>query len=235
MGETNNLKNNPSTEGLLLVNKTTGASSFTLVRILRKLLNVKKIGYAGTLDPFADGLMLMLIGKKYTQLSDQLTGTDKQYKAKMVLGVMTDTYDSEGEKTIIEHQIPDEKTVKKVLKQFEGEIQQIPPMYSAKKINGKKLYQLARKGIEIERKPIKVKVHIEEFVYEYPYLYFTVTCSSGTYIRSLAHDIGLALKTGAYLSQLTRTKVGPYSLDKAVNQTELSDLGSQLENMLTHL
>src|SRR5262249_44547105 len=129
-------------EGILLVNKPRGKTSFSLVATLRKSLGVKKIGHAGTLDPFATGVMVMLIGRAYTRLSDQFLGQDKEYLAELCLGLATDTYDSEGQVVSRSEFVPSQKCIEETIQQFQGEIIQIPPMFSAKKINGKKLYEL---------------------------------------------------------------------------------------------
>ena len=200
--------------GILLVNKPKGKTSFSLVSAIRKLYNVKKVGHAGTLDPFATGVMILLIGKDCTRLSDRFLHQDKEYIATLHLGVRTDSYDCDGAVLEENTTIPALSDIEKVLPSFQGEIDQIPPMFSAKKINGKKLYELARKGIEIERKPARVTVDIELLHYEYPLLSIRVACSKGTYIRSLAEDIGAMLGCGAHLSELTRTKSGNFSIEE---------------------
>ena len=185
-----------SPEGILLVNKPKGQTSFSLVAILRRVLNVKKIGHAGTLDPFATGVMVMLVGRNYTRLSDQFLLKDKEYVARLRLGIATDTFDCEGEIRSESDYIPSLQEIHAAIAYFQGEFEQIPPMFSAKKVNGKKLYELARKGIEIERTPVKIRATTELVSYNYPYLEFRVTCSSGTYIRSIGHDLGCMLKCG---------------------------------------
>lgn len=204
-------------EGILLVNKPKGKTSFSLVRQLRKRLGVKKIGHAGTLDPFATGVMVMLVGRSCTRLSDQLLTEDKEYLAEMRLGISTDSFDHEGAVVNLSDRVPTEEEVLLALTKFEGEILQTPPMFSAKKVGGKKLYDLARKGIEIERKPCLVKVAIEFISYDYPTLTIKVACSKGTYIRSLAHDIGLTLHCFAHLTALTRLKSGQFALGDCID------------------
>lgn len=204
-------------EGILLVDKKEGWTSFKLVHILRKMTGIRKIGHAGTLDPFATGLMIMLIGKQYTKQSDQFLNLDKQYEARLHLGSATDTYDRDGQVTNESPTIPTLEEITQVLSQFQGEIEQIPPMYSAKKIQGKKLYELARQGIEIERKPQKIKLTLQLIRYEYPYMDIVVDCSKGTYVRSLAHDIGLKLGSYAHLDALRRTRIGNYTLDGSIS------------------
>lgn len=209
--------------GILLVDKTAGSTSFQLVEQLRRLTRVDKIGHAGTLDPFATGVMVMLIGRSYTQKSGQWISCDKQYRAILHLGVATDTYDIDGGVTQRCDLHPTREQIDLVLPAFTGEILQTPPMYSAKKVGGKKLYDLARRGITIERAPVKVRLQIDLLRYEYPELELLVDCSKGTYIRSLAHDLGQMLGCGAHLSQLTRLRVGPFSLEECIPQQHLKE------------
>ncbi len=208
-------------KGILLVDKSKGSLSFRLVSILRRLTRVEKIGHSGTLDPFATGLMVMLIGRDYTRRSDEFLTSDKEYKATLHLGVETDSYDIDGQITKRSDHVPSLVDVQNVLKVFQGEILQIPPMYSAKKIDGQKLCDLARKGINLERKPVLVRVHIELIRYEFPEMEIQVSCSKGTYIRSLAHDMGQALGTCAHLSALTRLRSGNFRLEDAIPQASL--------------
>lgn len=208
-------------EGILLINKPRGSTSFSLVSKLRKILNVKKIGHAGTLDPFATGVMVMLIGKNYTRLSDQFLGQDKEYRARLYLGMATDTYDCEGTIQSQSSLCPSLADLEKVLKHFQGWIDQIPPMYSAKKIKGQKLYDLARQGKEVERSPVKVHVHIQLESYNYPYIDVSVKCSKGTYIRSLAHDIGQQLGCGAHLVELQRLRSGSFHINECMDGSSL--------------
>ncbi len=205
-----------SKEGILVLDKPRGPSSFALVHRLRQLTHIRKIGHTGTLDPFATGVMVMLIGKSCTRLSDQLISDDKTYSACVHLGVTTDTYDGEGTVVASCERCPSLEEITCVLQQFQGEIFQIPPMFSAKKVQGKKLYHLARQGIQIPRDPVQIQVAISLIQYEYPYLHLEVTCSKGTYIRSLAHDIGEQLGCGAHLSQLRRTRSGQFTLGQAL-------------------
>jgi tRNA pseudouridine55 synthase len=214
--------NSPS--GILLVNKAAGTSSFYLVSLLRKLTKIRKIGHAGTLDPFATGVMVMLIGKQYTKKSNQFLCSDKEYQATLQLGAATDTYDIEGKITAQSDFVPTLEQVEQAIAAFQGEIEQIPPMYSAKKVKGKKLYELARSGVTIERSPVKVQVSIKLISYNYPLLKLDVTCSKGTYIRSLAHDLGEKLTSKAHLQQLMRTRSGSFTLQECVEQDALKDL-----------
>ena len=217
------MKSDKTNSGILLVSKEATFTSFHLVSLLRRLTKIEKIGHAGTLDPFATGVMVMLIGSEYTKKSDQFLNHDKQYIATVHLGITTDTYDIDGQITHQSDLIPTSSEVESAIASFCGEIQQIPPMFSAKKIGGKKLYELARNGIEIQRPPVLVKLGIQLIRYEYPKLEILVDCSKGTYIRSLAFDLGQALKTGAHLSSLTRTKSGPFTLEECIPQSQITN------------
>ncbi len=215
--------------GILLVDKSPGTISFRLVSRLRHLTNEATIGHAGTLDPFATGLMVMLVGRSYTKRSDSFLTSDKEYRATALLGVATDTYDLDGAVSSRSSLIPTPQELGTVLSTFQGEIAQIPPMYSAKKVQGKKLYELARQGVVIERAPVKVRVELRLLRYEYPELEFQVVCSKGTYVRSLAHDIGSALGCGGHLIALRRVRSGTFSLDDAVSEELLNQPGFDVE------
>ncbi len=210
-------------KGILLVNKSTSKTSFSLVSLLRKLTKVKKIGHAGTLDPFASGLMIMLIGKSYTQKSLDFINHDKTYVCRLHLGYTTKTFDTEAEKVFYSEKKPTTQQLEEVLKEFQGDIEQTPPMYSAKKVNGQRLYKLARQGLSIKREKIQVNVKTTLINYEYPYIDLEITSSKGTYIRTIANDIGEKLKTGAYLIALKRTRCGPYFLKDAIDQAKLDE------------
>lgn len=204
-------------EGILPVNKPTGKTAFSLVASLRRILKVKKIGHAGTLDPFATGVMVMLIGRSYTQLSDQFLSSDKEYQAQILLGAATDTYDCDGAIVETSAIIPTQAEVEAAIAKFQGEIEQIPPMYSAKKVNGKKLYELARQGRTVERASVKLQVETTLLRYCYPYIDINVNCSKGTYIRSIAHDLGKILGCGGHLVRLQRTRSGSFHLDECLD------------------
>lgn len=212
--------------GIILVNKPVGMSSFGVVSKVRKILSTKynqkvKVGHAGTLDPFATGLLILLSGKA-TKNADTFLKLDKSYKATMCLGKVSSTADPEGEISEYNPKIPSLQEINDVIKTFIGYIEQTPPVYSAIKINGQRAYNLARKGQKVEMKPRMVKIHsIDKVDYHYPELSFEVKVGSGTYIRSLAEDIGYKLGTGAYLTSLERTSIDSYSLDSA---RELQDL-----------
>lgn len=202
--------------GFILINKPAGITSHDAVDQLRKITGIKKIGHAGTLDPFATGLLILAIGRQATKQIDHFVKLDKEYIAKLKFGAISDTYDKTGKITLEQCDPIKISAIKKVLKKFTGQLQQIPPMYSAKKINGKKLYQLARQGKEIKRQPSQIIIYnIELLGYEWPFLELKIKCSSGTYIRSLAHDIGQQLNCGAYLEELKRIKIGKYNIDNA--------------------
>ncbi len=204
-------------EGILLINKPAGRTSFSLVAQLRRLSKIKKIGHAGTLDPFATGVMVLLIGRDFTRKSSDFLTCNKAYRATVKLGSSTDSYDLTGTVTASSDVIPEIADVYRVLEKYQGEIQQTPPMFSAKKIGGKKLYELARKGKEIEREAQNVTVQTTLVSYSYPYLVLDVECSKGTYIRSIADDIGKDLKTFGHLEKLIRTKSGSFLLEECVD------------------
>lgn len=209
-------------EGILLVNKTPKKTSFSIISTLRALTKEKKIGHGGTLDPFATGLMVIFIGKNYTTQSQKFLEHDKEYLATLCLGKTTETFDPESEPKFYSDKIPSLEQIENALDAFQGEVSQIPPMFSAKKINGKRLYKLARQGISVERSPIKVKLKITLISYNYPDLEINVECSKGTYIRALANDIGSHLQTGAFLKSLVRTRSGPFHIKDSIDQEALT-------------
>jgi tRNA pseudouridine55 synthase len=202
--------------GILLVDKPQGWTSHDVVAKLRCKLGLRKVGHAGTLDPMATGLLILLLGNG-TKVSQYIINQDKTYEGNFHLGKETNSYDSEGE-VVATHEIQvSEEEIRACAQQFLGDQWQLPPMFSAKKINGQPLYKLARKGETIEREPRPVKIY--EFLIQaitLPEVAFRVACSKGTYIRTLAHDMGQKLGCGAYLSQLRRTKTGNFHLDQAV-------------------
>ncbi len=210
-------------DGVLPLNKPIGKTSFNMVALLRKVTGIRTIGHAGTLDPFATGVMVLLIGRTYTRMSNQFLNQDKQYKARIHLGISTETYDPEGLVTDTSPLVPTREHIEHVVLQFQGTISQIPPMFSAKKVQGKRLYELARKGITIERAAAQVTVHIEILNYTYPYLDIDVQCSKGTYIRSLAHDIGQMLGCGAHLTTLKRVRSGGFTIEECCEVEQLID------------
>lgn len=224
-----------SLSGMLLLDKPFGITSFKAAHKIKKTLNVKKTGHCGTLDPAATGLLLILVGSA-TKLQDNFMKKDKVYSTSISLGIVTDTGDMEG-KVIKEceyrHIKPCE--IKKVLKMFEGEIEQIPPMFSALKYKGKKLYELARKGIEVERNPRKVIIKKIDFVaYKKGILKIEVACSSGTYIRTLAQDIGNKLGCGATVKELRRKKIGNFNVKKALKEKYFNDVKKIKSKIITY-
>ncbi len=210
--------------GIIILNKPVGVSSHRCVGMVRKALNMKKVGHTGTLDPEACGVLPILAGPA-TRASDFLTMEDKRYRATILLGTKTDTLDMAGE--VIEQNPVNvtEEEICATIESFVGNIQQIPPMYSAIQVNGQRLYNLARQGIEVERKARDItifSIDIEKI--ELPYVKIAVHCSKGTYIRTLASDIGDALGCGGCISELERTASGPFTLDSAITPEELATL-----------
>lgn len=207
----------------ILINKAPTWTSFDVVAKLRKVLQIKKIGHCGTLDPFANGLLILSCGKA-TKTISYFQDLPKQYKATLKLGATTKTLDPESE----EENITDISHIRNIdienaVKCFIGEIQQVPPMFSAKKIKGQRLYDLARKNIEIELKPVPVKIHnIEILDIKLPFVELLIDCSKGTYIRSLARDIGNKLQVGGYLTSLSRTAIGEYKLENALTIDDIT-------------
>lgn len=208
---------NESIEGILLIDKPIGKTSFSLVSALRRKLKVKTIGHAGTLDPFASGVMVMLIGRNYTRLSNSFLDEDKEYIAEIKLGISTDTFDCDGQITSTSEVVPSREEIFNALKNFQGTIEQIPPMFSAKKIGGKKLYELARKGKTVERQSRKITLKTDFLDYSYPFLNVRINCSKGTYVRSIAYDLGQILGCEAHLSALRRIRSGNFHLDDCVD------------------
>ena len=232
-------------DGILIIDKPEGFTSHDVVARLRRILKTKRIGHTGTLDPFATGVLVMLVGKA-TRLAQFLDKDKKEYEAVVRFGFATDTGDRTGELRITNYELRDfsQAELETVLADFRGEIEQTPPMYSAKKIAGKKLYELARQGIEVERKAVKItNYELRITNYETPVtddsglrtqdFGLKVVCSAGTYIRTLAEDIGAKLGIGAHLAELRRTKAGKFDLAKAVTIEELEILVS--ENRLTEV
>ena len=209
--------------GVINIYKIKGFTSHDVVAKLRGMLRQKKIGHTGTLDPDATGVLPVCLGSA-TKLCDMLTDKEKEYIAKVQLGVTTDTQDMTGSVLRESPVEVTEEDVKNVLQSFIGAYDQIPPMYSALKVNGKKLYELAREGKEIERKARPVIIHyIEILDMQLPQLTIKVGCSKGTYIRTLCHDVGEKLGCGAAMAALERTKSGQFSLDRAITLAELEE------------
>jgi tRNA pseudouridine55 synthase len=205
---------------MFLVDKPKGLTSSRVVERIKKKFNVKA-GHTGTLDPLATGLLVILTGK-FTKNASSFLKLDKAYEVKVALGVETDTFDSEGMVLRRNDNEVTREELEKVLKEFAGDIWQTPPLFSAKKITGRKAYQLARKGISVDIPPKKVSIHSLELK-EFRFPYFTIACevSSGFYVRSLAHDIGEKLGVGATVVDVRRTRVGPYRVEQAKRLEEI--------------
>jgi tRNA pseudouridine55 synthase len=220
-------------KGLLLVDKPAGWTSFDVVNYIRKIVAQAegkkpkhvKVGHTGTLDPFATGLLVILIDKEYTRKAGDLSKQDKTYEVTMRLGETSSTGDPEGEITPVSDVKPTKEAMEEALKQFTGEIEQVPPAFSAIKINGQRAYKLAREGKEVKIEPRKVTINRLELIdYSYPEVKFDADVSSGTYIRSLVEDIGKTLGTGAYTVALRRLKIGSYDVAEAEAVKELTGL-----------
>lgn len=200
--------------GFLLIDKPSGKPSLDTVTQLRKITGIKQIGFAGTLDPLASGLLVCGIGNA-TTLLDWWHLFAKTYEAEVRLGEESDTYDRTGTMKKVSDRKPSNAEVVETLSQFQGHLEQTPPMYSAKKHEGKRLYTLARKGEIVDRKPQPVDIfEITLLSYAYPLVRFRVSCSTGTYVRSIAHDLGEKLGVGAVMSELRRTAIGPYTVEQ---------------------
>lgn len=215
-------------DGIVLLNKSRGISSFKAINKLKWIIGSSKVGHAGTLDPIAEGLLIVMINNA-TKFSDNLMKRDKEYFVELELGYETDTYDTEGEITEKYEGNIDVSTegIIEAVNSFTGEIMQVPPMYSAIKINGEKLYELARKGIEVEREARKVKIYsMREINVEYKEkckISFYTEVSSGTYIRSLVRDIGRKLGVYATMTRLVRTKIDKYNIEESVSMEEIEE------------
>jgi tRNA pseudouridine55 synthase len=219
-------------EGILLIDKPKGWTSFDVVNYVRRMVATVegkkpkncKVGHTGTLDPLATGLLVVLVGKNYTRRAVELGKVDKTYEVVMKLGQTSTTADDEGEKTAVSDIEPTLEEVTAVLQKFTGDIMQTPPIFSAMKIGGKRAYLLAREGKEVKLEPRPAKIYETTLKkYDYPYVHFRAHVGSGTYIRSLVTDIGEFLQTGAYMSDLRRTQVGDFSLNNAVTVKLLTE------------
>jgi tRNA pseudouridine55 synthase len=212
-------------QGILLVDKPKDWTSFDVVNYVRRIVATHedkkpkncKVGHTGTLDPQATGLLIILVGKEYTRKATELSKRDKTYEVTMKLGETSTTGDVEGEKTVVSDTVPTEKAVLEALEHFTGPIMQVPPAFSAIKINGQRAYKLAREGKTVELAVRPAIIYKNVFTsYDYPFVKFTSEVGSGTYIRSLVEDLGKHLKTGAYMSDLRRTRVGEFEITSAV-------------------
>ena len=228
--------------GLLLIDKPESFTSHDIVRKVRRIYSTRKVGHAGTLDPLATGVLAVAIGDG-TKILQFLFTDDKSYRTTLKLGVSTDTYDALG-KVLNEHIVPkvDGATVDSICARFRGNIQQLPPMFSALKRNGVPLYKLARQGLEVERKPRPVTIHRLEIIsVNNPFITIEVDCSKGTYIRSLVHDLGEAIGCGAHLTSLRRLRSGCFSVDQCRQLEALEQMDDprqaliSLSDALSHL
>lgn len=218
----NNTENNPFAEGrALLIDKPLEWTSFDVVRKLRGMVKIKKVGHAGTLDPLATGLLIVCTGK-FTKKINEYMAQEKEYTGSITLGATTPTYDLESEpQNIKDYTGITPEALQHAVAQFTGPIQQIPPIHSAIKKDGKRVYELARKGKEVKLDPRPVTIHAFEITdISLPVIKFRVVCSTGTYIRSLANDLGEALGVGGYLSSLCRTRIGEFRLENALSMEE---------------
>lgn len=208
--------------GVINVYKPVGCTSFDVVAALKKICNTGKVGHTGTLDPLASGVLPVCIGKA-TKIVDYIMEDIKIYKTQLKLGITTDTYDLEGKVTSSKNVDVNDEEIFRVIKKYMGQISQVPPMYSAIKVNGRKLYDLARAGIEIERKGRLITIHdIYDISISLPFINFTVKCSKGTYIRSLCYDIGMDLNCGAVMTKLERIKSGNFGIENSINIQSLN-------------
>ncbi len=216
----------PVFEGILLVDKPAGITSHDIVDRLRRKLKMKKIGHAGTLDPLATGLMIMLIGKA-TKVSQFLISLDKSYEGEFLLGVETDSQDADGQ-VVLEKPVSseiNEERVKEEMKSFLGDQYQTPPMFSAKKIDGVPLYKMARKGKTVEREPRFIRINeLTLNNWSSPKGEFKMACSKGTYVRTILHDLGQKLECGAHLTSLRRTKIDQFEIEGAKTLAELETI-----------
>lgn len=214
----------PELTGIIVLKKPSGMTSHDVVARVRRILKMKRVGHSGTLDPLATGVLVILLGKA-TKLFPKFEAFDKAYKATLILGQKTSTADIQGK--IVEQAAYDHVTkelVEQALENFRGEIEQVPPMVSAVKLNGKRLYELARKGIEVAREPRKITIRkLDLLDFQSPRVKFYLECSKGTYVRQLAEDIAGKLGTVACIAEIERTKVGPFIIDQAVDLKDLSE------------
>ena len=209
--------------GIILVNKFSGITSHDAVDIVRRRLGIRQVGHTGTLDPLAEGLLIMLVGK-YTRLFQKFVGFNKEYLGALKLGETTTTADSQG--IILKKRSWDginDDQIRRVFSTFLGNIEQMPPMVSAIRINGHRLYRLARRGIVVKRLPRRIKIYkLDILKINIPLVEFYVQCSRGTYVRTLAEDVGEELGCGAHITKIKRLAIGPFKLEEAVNVEEVT-------------
>ncbi len=226
---------NEVTDGILIVNKPEGWTSHDVVNKTKYMIRAKKVGHAGTLDPMATGVLVLLINKA-TKTASRYESDGKRYKAEVTFGTSTDSYDRTG--TVTDTGLPENiamEDLEREISGFLGEQEQLPPMYSAVKVKGKKLYELARKGKTVERKARKITIErIDADISSFPVITLDICCSKGTYVRSIAHDLGVRLGCPSHLSGLVRTESGDFTLDEAVDfilAVENNDKDMLLENI----
>jgi tRNA pseudouridine55 synthase len=229
-------------QGVLLVDKPAGWTSFDVVNYVRRIVAEHegkkpkncKVGHTGTLDPFTTGLLVLLVGKEYTKKAAELSKVDKTYEATMFLGATSNTGDPEGEIKAVSYTTPTPEAILETLEGFRGQIEQVPPAFSAIKIDGQRAYKLAREGKEVKIDPRKVTINRLEMIdYNYPEARLVASVSSGTYIRTLVENIGKALGTGAYTTHLRRTLVGGFKVNGA---TEVKKIDvSNIQNLILEL
>ena len=209
--------------GSILIDKPVGPTSHDVVDLVRRATGLRQVGHAGTLDPFASGLLIVAIGRATKEIS-RFVGLDKVYEAELKLGATSDTMDRTGQIVPTPNvSLVSPESINEVIAQFRGPQMQTPPMYSAKKIGGKKLYELARQGKTVERAPVPVVIsELEVVEYAWPILKIRCRVSSGTYVRVLAHDLGAKLGCGAYLENLRRTAIGQFKVENALPTAQLS-------------
>lgn len=218
------IKHAAEKEGIVVINKPSGMTSHDVVSCVRRIFKMRRVGHAGTLDPLATGVLVILLGKS-TKLFGKFEGFDKAYKATMIFGTRTTTADIQGK---VVEQVPFEhltrSQVENALKEFIGEVEQVPPMVSAVKRNGKRLYELARKGIEVAREARKIRIDTLQLIdFNLPKAQFYLECSKGTYVRKLAEDIAEKLGCVACIAQIERTSVGPFEINQAVRLEDLKE------------
>ncbi len=225
--------------GLLIIDKPAGLTSHDVVARVRRILKTKRVGHTGTLDPFATGVMVILVGQA-TRLAQFFDKDQKEYEALVQFGFETDTGDCTGspKSKVQSPKSINVEDIERVLPRFRGLIEQVPPMYSAKKVEGKKLYELARKGVEIERKAIAVSIYELEVISDAELctpqstIRIRVVCSAGTYIRTLAEDIGRSVGVGAHLAELRRTRAGRFNITRAVTLSDLEQMADPVSSLI---
>jgi len=229
----NNLEDKYEEGQVLLINKPYEWTSFDIIRKVRQLINIRKVGHAGTLDPLATGLLIVCTGK-FTKRINDFMAQEKEYTGSITLGATTPTFDRESKpENIKDTACITEAQIKSAALAFTGNILQVPPMHSAIKKNGTRIYELARRGETIELEPRKLFIKTFEIIsIEMPVLHFRVVCSTGTYIRSLANDLGAALGCGGYLSSLCRTAIGVYRIEDALSPEQLEEKVTQEKTAL---